>query len=243
MVDMETVKATLNAYGAGLINDMPQPHRRATNYQILYAGDAACRASHAKPYDSHTVAQYLGWMVKGGEAGRPNGPKARTALRALEIIDEGYADLRDFEQFTTKTTQLVVQHVNNIRNVAEENEGLPPEVAHEKTQQIFQIAKNITSEGGGPAEIRSQIMSEGLMARSPITRPLSSDPNLSMLRVAMQIEKIFDHDDIRIRQVSYGMNLRESIQPDTITRLDQVLAALIERTQELRDTLHAKGNK
>jgi len=248
MIDMETVRATLDAYAAGHIKNMETPQRLDHGGPaVSYTKPDASRDHERLPYTGVTLANYLGWVItsKTDKPDRPNVTKVTTALRALDLVDEGYADLRDFEQFNTKTVRIVVQHAENLKkdargNIQELPDGLHPRIDSQMmadVQQILQVAKNITNAGGSSESVQRELLKEGL-AKPPKSKALAADPNLAVLRLAMQIERIFDVNDPTIKRVRIAAGRKKELEAETISRLDLVLNTLMIRTQEMLDIIH-----
>jgi hypothetical protein len=82
-VEVETVRATIEAYGKGLI-DLPEvPEDTRSDYIREVSQDSVTRR-----YTMTTVARFLGWTRKDGKAVRPD-HACTIAFLAIDALDEG----------------------------------------------------------------------------------------------------------------------------------------------------------
>lgn len=81
-VEVETVRATIEAYGKGLIRlpDVPPNTRKD---RIRYVG-----LNLDRPYTRLSVATFLGWLVREDDGFQPD-PKCDTAFSAIDAMDAG----------------------------------------------------------------------------------------------------------------------------------------------------------
>ena len=108
-VEMETVAAAVQGYADGRLT-LPAPNRRpgtelryAPSFRPISSTNAG-DAEGAKPYNAQTVAVFLGWVEPNGQSQL----KVRTALAALELIEEGVLTERQFRNLgTMEATKLV----------------------------------------------------------------------------------------------------------------------------------------
>lgn len=111
-VQMETVRAVVEAYGDGKI-ELPAPAPKATHVRIaphfkkLSIGGPMDKA--AKPYTAKSVAQFLGWTQPSGQ---PN-DKTKCALGALELIEESILKDDDFRGLSTAQAKAVVKETGD----------------------------------------------------------------------------------------------------------------------------------
>ena len=122
-VEIETVRAAIDAYGAGRLKKMPPVPKTANKKLIRYA--PADTLEH--PFTESTIATYLGWTAKNSKGSTLQPSHACvTAFDALDMIDAGLvkaADLKGLNraQVETLLTQQQAIHDSEIR-VAEQNE-------------------------------------------------------------------------------------------------------------------------
>jgi len=235
-IEMETVRATLDAYAAGQIEGMPEITKGTPPANIYYINN--------KPYNGATLARYLGWQMPS-KPDQPNKSKMQVVLGALRLIDEGYAQTRDYEGLSTRVIQTVSSSIRKANLQAQEDargadsQGSINERLRANAQQVFQIAKNVTRDGGGSQTIQRAIDNSGIKTKPRISRAAAENNDHSVLRYAMSIENLLKHDDLLVRRIHTALN--KKLEPDSLTRLSDTLTALLGRTQELLDTLHSKS--
>ena len=224
MIEMETVKATLDAYALGLIKDLPPVKEGTPPVHIKHTRKGA-GGQVEKPYTAPMLAEYLGWMVKGqgDKPDYPDSDKVNSALRGLKLIDTGNANIEDFESFGSRTVKVIARHADKAEP--------------EQVKEIIRTAQKVTEDGGGHAAVNDQLMRQGSIPQPKRVTPLSKDLNTSLLRDAAQIEKMLDNYDPVARRIHNAMTRKKEIKPETIKRLDKVLLMLRKRAQEIRRLL------
>ena len=114
-VEHETIRAVVEAYAEGRIAleppDYKTPTRSIRDAPSFAAGDVPlARAEH--PYTAERIASFLGWVQPSGEPQR----KVQNALAALEFIEEGVLEERDFEGLTTKQAEAVIDQARKVKS-------------------------------------------------------------------------------------------------------------------------------
>lgn len=101
-VEMETIRAAIEAYGKGEIS-LPSVPTKTREDQILYV----CATSRTHAYTKATVASFLGWTSKVRDSVRPN-RACETAFRALELIDRGLLEERELKGLSRSQMDTLV---------------------------------------------------------------------------------------------------------------------------------------
>lgn len=116
MVEQETIRSVVLAYAEGKIK-LPDPASRTDGAHIRFAPSFVAGApvgagrQVAFPYTVQTVADFIGWV-------RPNGKpwdKVFSSLHALELIELGILEERDFVGLTTKQAESVVDEARRAK--------------------------------------------------------------------------------------------------------------------------------
>jgi hypothetical protein len=119
LIDMESVAAVVEAYGAGLI-ELKKPKATVPLSQIRYASSFrlanVVHLGGAHPYTAEEVAEFLGWMQSEGRIQ----PRVAEALDALEMIEEGVLIRDDFKDLGTAQLRSVVTQAKQARRAAAE---------------------------------------------------------------------------------------------------------------------------
>jgi flagellar biosynthesis GTPase FlhF len=109
-VIQETVRAVVEAYGAGLISLRYEPPMKMNTTRIRYAPSFRAGvkpqsgAAPLHPYTGQVIGEFIGWVNRSGEAQ----DKVHYALNALEFIEEGLLKDSDFEGLTVTQAEVVV---------------------------------------------------------------------------------------------------------------------------------------
>jgi len=112
IVSMETIRAVVEAYGAGLIS-LPGVPKKTSPDRIRYAPSFArtgadLPASTDHPYTANTLANFLGWV----DPARNKAQRVqfiRSALTALQLVDEGILVTSDYEGLTSRQAHAVTR--------------------------------------------------------------------------------------------------------------------------------------
>jgi len=115
-VEMETIRAIVEAYAAGRIHlgelseDTSRNHIRYAPSFVL--GEGPVETSQQRPYTAQQVAVYIGWVMPNG---RPR-QKTHDILQALELIEQGILADADYRGLTTAQAQLVTDRARHVRD-------------------------------------------------------------------------------------------------------------------------------
>jgi len=105
-VMMETLQATVEAYGAGRLT-VPRPHSHTRADEVRYAPGFLHRVPKSTgdqyPYTATTLAEFLGWTSSGRLA------KSQIALEALAYIEEGILDRFHFIGLSSTQVKALVR--------------------------------------------------------------------------------------------------------------------------------------
>lgn len=104
-VELETIRATVQAYGEGKLKQFPVLPKDTNKKFIRYAAKSISQG----PYTVMSVAQYLGWTTTSENTGRTEPNFAcETAFHALDMIDAGFLDEFDLRRLgRTQMSELV----------------------------------------------------------------------------------------------------------------------------------------
>jgi hypothetical protein len=104
LVDLETIWSTILAFADGKI----QLPKIKSSFQVRYAPSfipgKTVTVRHRFAYNAQTIGEFLGWIHKDGKVKA----KVVTALNALEYIEEGYLEEKDFAQITSSAVKEMV---------------------------------------------------------------------------------------------------------------------------------------
>jgi len=142
-IEMETVKAVVQAYGSGRISLRNPPK------QVIARGDARVAPSFTstssldeveKSYTAASIADFLGWVSGNG---KPQ-DKVHNSLNALELIERGVLDREDVLDLTSYELRQQVKEVRRTERQKKE--------AAERQRQKAQQAKQQEEEAETEAE-------------------------------------------------------------------------------------------
>ena len=115
LVEYETVRAVVEAYGAGRIK-LPSPGRIDKRYTRYAPGFSFENKPETAPaYSAQTVATFIGWTDSDGQASI----KVRDALSALELIEAGVLDESRFEGLTTMQARAMIAETRKAKQAAD----------------------------------------------------------------------------------------------------------------------------
>jgi hypothetical protein len=112
-VELETVRATIEAYGKGLIK-LPEMEKSINTSLVLYAADGGQR----RPYSLMSLAKFLGWTNKHNSTLRPN-KNLYTVSKALELIDNGLLMPSDLHGLSREQLRTLVDGMTSIKDAQE----------------------------------------------------------------------------------------------------------------------------
>lgn len=118
-VELETIRATIEAYGEGKI-ELPAVPSKTPKTQVRHVH----LGSDAHPYTKTNIAEFLGWTKKNRDGDTPNFA-CETAFRAIDMIDAGFLSESDLRGLTRSQMSELVQHQWDIyqreTRIAEQN--------------------------------------------------------------------------------------------------------------------------
>jgi hypothetical protein len=115
-IEVETVRATIDAYERGFIN-LPEVPRDTQKGLIRYV----CEPVRTRSYTMGTVAEFLGWTNKAahGNGVRPN-HGCEVAFMAIDALKEGLVKEADLIGLDRGHIQEVIRGMRRIANVEKE---------------------------------------------------------------------------------------------------------------------------
>jgi len=115
LVEYETVRAVVEAYGAGRIK-LPAPGRVDKRYTRYAPGfNFENKGDTYRPYSPQSVATFIGWVESDGGAN----VKVHDALNALELIEAGALDESSFNGLTTVQARAMVKEARKAKQSAD----------------------------------------------------------------------------------------------------------------------------
>jgi hypothetical protein len=264
-VEVETVRATIEAYGRGEI-ELPKVPRDTRKDQIRNVS----HGTDSRSYTEGTVAQFLGWTRKQrGDALRPS-YACQTAFQALEMLDKGFlheADLRGLKRSQLADLvkeQWVIYHAEKqiadeeaeqakkaeelARTATEERDRQKLEkrakVHREQSEQHREAAKVKAIDFGKEAAnlFRSDQGREKVKQKAAELKPIVEQPvkvhNINDLadRLAARLEHIAKGDDDVSADFALLKQNRMDLSDRAAKGLCQSFAALIERLERMHNT-------
>jgi hypothetical protein len=145
-VIQETIRAVVEAYGAGLIRLRPVDNNAVRKGAIRYAPSfkAGIEPRNAvaalRPYTGQSVAEFIGWVTTRNEAQ----DKVLSALNALQFIEEGLLKESDFEGLTVTQSEAVV------------NEARRAKTRREAAARVHQLQAEQAAREAKEAEVRRE---------------------------------------------------------------------------------------
>jgi ParB-like nuclease family protein len=120
LVDQETIRAVVEAAGAGLIK-LPEIGPKTDPSSIRYAprfsaGEEPQSPAIGVPYTAQTIGRFIGWLKRkrnpdgtlGSEFGEEAQEKVKWALGGLELIEQRLLTQANFEGLTTNGAQGLI---------------------------------------------------------------------------------------------------------------------------------------
>jgi len=225
-VEHETVRAVVEAYGAGLI---ALPAVEAANLAHVRNAPSFVAGGHfapaqSAPYTAQTVAEFLGWTEKG--TGNASG-KTHAALNALELVESGHLDEADFSGLSTQQAGALVKETRRMLL----DQKRQAEAAARRTAALEAERRAATERAVAAEKARAEAMDRALAAREQADRDRAEREVIEQRRRAERAEQ-----DQRVAELRADAMRREN------ARAEQTRAAERERvTSTVRDDLRAGG--
>ena len=131
VVEHETIRAVVQAYAEGKIV-LNLPGEKTARHLLRYApsfvrasSDGRTKDTEQFPYTAQTVAAFIGWTTKSGDAQR----KVYDAIAALELIEEGILTEKTFTDLTTYQAKAVVHQARRAMERRREHARIEQERA------------------------------------------------------------------------------------------------------------------
>jgi flagellar biosynthesis GTPase FlhF len=140
-VEQETIRAVVEAYGAGLIR-LPiiiRPDPKVVRYAPSFVR-GKFPTSGPRPevaYTAQSIAEFIGWVGPSGDAQT----KVREALTALQFIEEGVLKESDFEGLTTKQAEAVTEQARLAKKRRDVSAEIHRRQAEEAKKQAEDAAR------------------------------------------------------------------------------------------------------
>ena len=175
-VEHETIRAVVEAFGAGLIT-LPAVASSTSKNQMRFApyftmGDPV--HAHTPPYDdraytAESLADFIGWMQPNGKPKR----KVNTALAALELIEQGVLKDSTFTGLGTEAARVIVEEAARTKRLRDEQAKVAERAAVEmekkgKLAQATRVkarAERLRSEGKKKAAAVGEAQSKAQHAK------------------------------------------------------------------------------
>jgi hypothetical protein len=161
IVEIETVQAVVEAYATGAI-ELEKPNKLAREYEVRFAPSFisdTLGTSRAYPYSALTIAKFLGWTMPNGN---PQ-DKVRIAIVALQYIEEGLLEKKDFVGLNTSQCDAVIREARRVRtyreNIAKAHEKRAKEAeaeAQEFERKQAQAKSSQEAHGAKIAKFRAE---------------------------------------------------------------------------------------
>lgn len=127
IVDLETVYSVILAFGQGQITLRPLTRKEESTLREIRCAPSFIPGnlfSGGKHYSPQTLADFLGWLVKGRDGQAVPARRINTALLALEYIEQGYLKESDFAELSAKATEDILRVAEQRRREHEERAKL-----------------------------------------------------------------------------------------------------------------------
>ena len=226
-VEHETVRAVVEAYGAGLIS-LPDPRKPGVRSDMLrwapsFAMGELASPDRQAPYTASTVADFLGWTRTDG---RPT-DKVLETLAALEMIEAGHLKDLDFFGLGTKAAGALVEQTRRmLLDQKRQAEAAARRTAALEAERAAAVERAVAAE-----KARAEAMDRALAAREQADRDRAERDVIEQRRRAERAEQ-----DQRVAELRADAMRRENARAETAR------AAERERvTTAVRDDLRAGG--
>lgn len=196
LVDMETVRAVVNALGDGKIQLEP-PNRHARTSDIRYApsvvrGDDVPHGGDHPPYTPISIATFLGWLDKGPKAK----PRVSVALAALEYIDTDVLSIEDFRGLGIKKAEATIWEANKERkrNVLAAKSSEREEDKEETKKNVARVAKHVAKRMREDKIGREQAASEAIKVSKKVKSKYVGTLSRTLVGFAAKVNKLLNGD-------------------------------------------------
>lgn len=264
-VELETIRATIEAYGNGEIGLPPVPAKTPKD-SIRHVP----KSSLEHPFTKATVASFLGWTTQGSHGTTQPNFACETAFRALDMIDAGFLREADLKGLSRSQMHNLVQGQWTIYQaelqVAEQNRkeaetakqkaamtAAPAEkqryekqaaIHREQAEQHAVAAKQKAKDFGQKAV---GMMREGHGVRdvnrlaSEVKATVEKPAKVHKIddlaeRVAMKVANILRGDDDLSGDIAFLKQNKRDLSPAGASLLCQELEALAERLRKIHAT-------
>jgi hypothetical protein len=119
LVEIETVHSVVLAFAEGKI-ELPKPSKDTSSRRFRCAPSFArgdVRPGRPYVYTAQTVSEFLGWVYKDGESSH----KVETALGALELIELGLLEEKDFAELSHYQCRELVSQTLRLKAAREKD--------------------------------------------------------------------------------------------------------------------------
>lgn len=202
-VEMETVRAVVEAYGAGQITLAKPAENNRRNWRVApsFVLGERPRTPASAPYTAQEVAAFLGWTKPSGEAQG----KVLTALAALALIEQGHLVDANFAGMSTSQAEALVRETHDV--LREQEKARQAEAA--RLAALEAERKAIEVRAARAAEERAAALARAREAREQDDRQQAEREAEAQSRLAAQAEQ----------ERIYAQRLREAAQRD-VQRLE-----------------------
>lgn len=266
-VEMETLRAVIDAYGKGEI-ELPAVPEKTNKSQIRYAGQSPV----PHEYTTFAVAEFIGWVRKKDDGHRPN-HACEVAFKAMDMIDDGFLSQNDLKglqrehvnqlvisqwsifQANIRAAEQAIKDANSAKKVAEKTDDpkekkrleKKAEVLEEQAEVQTKKAKHDAKEFGKEA---TTMLRNGASVRDVRQKAEEKKPTVIREKVvdldglARKVEdalaRIANDDDAISVHMSIIRKNAADVSGDALAALDRSFSALVERLQAMRKGLKVR---
>lgn len=202
-IEMETVKAVVEAFGEGKIQ-LQKPSklgaaaqfRKAPSFAKLEQGES--RGDTSRLYNSVTIANFIGWYPD----------KVKVALRALELIEKGVAKEREFRKATTTEAAQIVTNAETTLAIHSSR----PEVAKRKAAEVVKAV----SKGFRERKERSSAIAVAKRIREKVDPKSKRLPDVDKFiqRMEFDLALILSPNDPLTKQLAEVLKVIDDVEDD-----------------------------
>jgi len=196
-VSIETVLTVLQAYADGEI-ELPPMNPNTTKSQIAIAPSALVKKdtdARGQRYSREQIAQFLGW-------GHRNTRRMNMAFLALEAIEQGFANHKDFEGLSIRKAEEMASQIRQTANLAKKENKQEVDVKRD-VKRVGKAIKKAYDDGAGSIDASSVALNARQAGTG--TSPVPPDISHFASRKAKQLHSIFSPN------VRLGKELNEMI--------------------------------
>lgn len=255
-VEQETIRAVVQAYADGKIElEKPKPMgkggfkavRMAPKFAVIKFKGVKFNPED-KPYNAESIARFLQGSTKHGRwmCGKQVSPHVRTALAALEAVEAGLVEAKDYTGLSRNQAQVIQSEATGIARTYEQaaKEQPPPKrkahiergktIAKRTAKTVAEKMRREKKKGGGIGvrEARDEMRKARIKSKKSIDKKVPEIEKF-VSKLTRDIEVILEEKDPKRVKLDEVVKYREHIDEWIVNNLTVALGRLIDRCQAI----------